>query len=75
MESEAQEAAAEDPHYLTLADIREVLEHHAYRFCGAAIDRILETLAGGNQVYTDPVLFVPVAPELYCGYLWRKTDE
>lgn len=70
-----EEEAPDDPHYLTLTDVREVLEHHAYRFCAATIDRILEALEDGGRVYTDPVLFVSVAPGLYAGYLWRNTVE
>jgi hypothetical protein len=66
------ETPEEDPHYLTLGDVREVLEHHAYRFCAATIERILEALEDGGKVYTDPVLFVREAPGLYAGYLWRK---
>ena len=60
--------AGEDPHWLTLRDVREVLEKHRYKFSQDAIERLLKTLQEGNRVYFDVVYIEPVAPGLYAGY-------
>lgn len=62
----------QNPCYLTLGEVREILEHHRYRFSRETIDRIAAELAAGRRVYTDPVLFVQEAPGLYAGYMWRE---
>lgn len=69
----AEEAAYENGncHWLTLRDVRDVLENHAQKFDSDSIDRALARLESGKRVYTDCVYFDEVAPGLYAGYLWE----
>jgi hypothetical protein len=60
-----------DCHYLTLRDVRDVLENHPCKFDPGAIDQALARLESGQRVYTDCVYFDEVAPGLYAGYLWE----